>query len=215
MNIKTLHLGALNANCYIAETADGQCVAVDIGGTPKMVIEYLKMNNLKLTKILLTHGHFDHIDGVEAVRRATGAEVYIHENDVKKLSSEDASLRASMYFLSSDPFMPIEKYTVIHDGDEIQDGGYTFRVLHTPGHTEGSVCYITDGVIFSGDTLFCCSVGRTDFPDGSVEKMIQSIKKLYAIDGDYKILAGHNESSTLEYEKQNNPYMIKYGEKND
>lgn len=215
MNIKTLHLGALNANCYIAETGNGQCIAVDIGGTPRMVIEYLKMNNLKLTKILLTHGHFDHIDGVEAVRRETGAEVFIHENDVKMLSDADLSLRSSMYFLSSDQFMPVEKYTVIHDGDEIKDGGYTFRVLHTPGHTKGSVCYITDDAVFSGDTVFCCSIGRTDFPDGSVDEMIQSIKKVSQIDGDLKLLAGHNEPSTLDYERKNNPYMVKYGVQND
>lgn len=215
MNIKTLHLGALNSNCYIAETGNGQCVAVDIGGTPKMVIEYLKMSNLKLTKILLTHGHFDHIDGVEAVRRETGAEVFIHENDVPKLSSEDLSLRASMYFLSSDPFMPVEKYTVIHDGDEIHDGEYTFHVLHTPGHTKGSVCYVTEDTIFSGDTIFCCSIGRTNFPDGDVNEMIQSIKKVSEISGDLKLLAGHNEPSTLDYERKNNPYMVKYGVKND
>lgn len=180
-----------------------------------MVIEYLKMNNLKLTKILLTHGHFDHIDGVEAVRRETGAEVFIHENDVPKLSSEDLSLRASMYFLSSDPFMPVEKYTVIHDGDVIKDGDYTFRVLHTPGHTKGSVCYITEDTVFSGDTIFCCSIGRTDFPDGSVDEMIQSIKKVCQIKGDLKLLTGHNESSTLDYERKNNPYMVKYGAEND
>lgn len=214
MNIKTLHLGALNSNCYIMETADGQCIAVDIGGTPKIVIEYLKMKNLKLTKILLTHGHFDHIDGAEAVRRETGAEVFIHADDVEKLSDENKSLRSSMYFIA-EPYMPVEKYSIVHDGDEITDGNYTFRVIHTPGHSKGSVCYVTDGVIFSGDTIFCCSIGRTDFPDSNTDDMIQSLKKLYSIEGDYKILAGHNEPSTLEYEKQNNPYMRKYGAKND
>lgn len=214
MNIKTLHIGALNSNCYIAVTGNGQCVAVDIGGSPQMVIEYLKMNNLKLTKILLTHGHFDHINGVESVRRATGAEVFIHEDDVPKLSSEDLSLHSSMYFLSAESFQPVEKYTVIHDGDEIQDGECTFRVLHTPGHTKGSVCYVTNDAVFSGDTIFCCSIGRTDFPDSSADDMINSIKKVYQINGDLKLLPGHNEPSTLDYEKQNNPYMVKYGAEN-
>lgn len=215
MNIKTLHLGALNANCYIVQTAPEQCIAVDIGGTPQIVINYLKMTGLKLTKILLTHGHFDHMSGVEEVRKATGAEVYIHEADAFMLESADASLFSSMSFLSASPFIPVKEYKTIHDGDEIQDGDYTFRVLHTPGHTPGGVCYITDDTIFSGDTLFCCSAGRTDFPKSDSQQMILSLKKLYNLEGDYKVFAGHNETTTLDYERKNNPHMKKYGEKND
>ncbi len=215
MKIKTLNLGALNANCYIVQTAPEQCIAVDIGGTPRMVIEYLKMTGLKLTKILLTHGHFDHMSGVEEVREATGAEVYIHEDDAFMLKSADASLFSSMSFLSASPFMPVKKYTTVHDGDEIQDGDYTFHVLHTAGHTPGGVCYIADDTIFSGDTLFCCSIGRTDFPKSDPEQMIQSLRKIYQLEGDYKIFPGHFEPTTLDYERQNNPHMKKHGEKND
>lgn len=214
LNVKNLHLGALNSNCYIAQTAKSQCIAVDIGGNPRIVLEYLKMTKMKLTKILLTHGHFDHIDGVEQVRRETGAEVFIHEADVPKLSSEELSLRSSMYF-SSDDYMPIEKYTVVHDGDEIEDGAYHFRVIHTPGHSKGSVCYMTYGVLFTGDTLFCGSIGRTDFPDSDSGDMIKSLKKLYSIIGSYKIFPGHNEPTTLEYEKLSNPYLRKYGAANE
>lgn len=204
MRIKTLHLGELNANCYIVETAPGRCVAFDIGGNARMLIEYLKMNRLRLTKILLTHGHFDHIGGVEEVRAATGAEVYIHESDAHMLTSSAASLHASMSIM---PFREITDFTAIRGDCYINDGDCSFRVLHTPGHSHGSVCYIADDVIFSGDTLFCCSVGRTDFPGGDAHYMETSMGLLYDLEGDYKVYPGHNESTTLAYERINNPYM--------
>lgn len=206
MIIKTLQLGELNANCYIAVTAPGQCVAFDIGGTPRLLLEYLKMNNLKLTKIFLTHGHFDHISGVEDVRAATGAEVFVHESDAPMLESSALSLHASMSIM---PFKNITVYSIVRDNCVITDGNVSFRVLHTPGHSHGSVCYICDEekVIFSGDTLFCCSIGRTDFHGGDSNYMKQSLRKLYDLDGDYKVYPGHNETTELEYERKNNPYM--------
>ncbi|MDE6784164.1 MAG: MBL fold metallo-hydrolase [Ruminococcus sp.] len=209
MNIKNLQLGEIHANCYIAVTAPEQCVAVDIGGTPRLLIEYLKMNRLKLTKILLTHGHFDHMNGVEEVRLATGAEVFIHEKDADMLSSSSLSLHAMMSIM---PFNSVSEYKIIHDGDIISDGNCEFKVLHTPGHSKGSVCYICDDerVIFSGDTLFCCSVGRTDFSGSNPDDMIKSLERLYNLNGDYKVLPGHMESTTLDYERQNNPYMRRF-----
>ncbi len=207
MNIHTLQLGELRANCYIAETAPNQCIAVDIGGHPKMLLEFLKMKKLKLNKILLTHGHFDHIGGVEEVAESTGAEVYIHSDDAEMLESESASL-ASM--ISCMPFNPVKKYTEIQDGSTINDGNFTFRVLHTPGHSMGSVCYICDDVIFSGDTLFCCSIGRTDFPGSNPKLMVSSLEKIYNLDGNYKIFPGHDDKTELEYERNSNPYFKRF-----
>ena len=207
MRIKTFQLGELNANCYLVETAPGRCVAVDIGGSPRMFLEYLKMQRLNLTKILLTHGHFDHIGGVEEVRAATGAEVYIHESDAPMLSSSSASLHSAMSIM---PFTPVTDYTSLKGDCYINDGDCSFHVLHTPGHTHGSVCYIVNDVMFSGDTLFCCSVGRTDFPGGDAHYMMQSMELLASLEGDYKVYPGHNENTTLSYEKQNNPYMRPY-----
>lgn len=204
MNIKTFQLGELNANCYLAMTAPDQCIAVDIGGSPRMLLEFLKMKNLRLTKILLTHGHFDHIGGVEEVRAAVNAEVFIHEEDAEMLQSSTASLHSSISIM---PFKAVAKYTTLHGGEIISDGESSFRVLHTPGHSHGSVCYVTDDTIFSGDTLFCCSIGRTDFPGGNVQQMRDSLGLLYSLEGDYKVLPGHNEPTELSYEKQNNPYM--------
>lgn len=206
MNVKTLQLGELNANCYIAMTASDQCIAVDIGGSPRILIEYLKMNKLKLSKIFLTHGHFDHIGGVEEVRQATGAEVFIHENDAPMLESSALSLHASMSIM---PFKPVTKFEIIRESCTINDGNFSFTAMHTPGHSNGSVCYVCNEgkIIFSGDTLFCCSIGRTDFPGGDVQKMKKSLQDLYMLDEDYKVYPGHNEFTTLDYERQNNPYM--------
>lgn len=206
MLIKTLQLGELNANCYIAVTAPNQCIAIDVGGTPRLLLEYLKMNRLKLSKILLTHGHFDHTGGVEEVRQATGAEVFIHETDSPMLESSALSLHSMISIM---PFKPVMKYEIIRDNCIINDGDYSFRVLHTPGHSHGSVCYICDEerVIFSGDTLFCCSVGRTDFPGSDPNYMMQSLQILHELDGNYKVYPGHNEFTDLDYERRNNPYM--------
>jgi Zn-dependent hydrolases, including glyoxylases len=212
MKIHHLQLGPLRSNCYIVETAPGRCVAIDIGGDSRLLLEFLKMKKLRLGKILLTHGHFDHIGGAEEVHQATGAEVYIHELDAHMLTSESASLAANMSFIS---FIPLTDWTCVFGDCYINDGDCSFRVLHTPGHSRGSVCYVCEDVIFSGDTLFCCSVGRTDFPDSSEAAMAYSLNTLYHLEGDYKVLPGHNESTTLDYEREANPYMKQFRGKND
>lgn len=207
MNIHTLQLGELRANCYIAETAPNQCIAVDIGGQPRLFLEFLKMRKLKLSKILLTHGHFDHIGGVAEVAENTGAEVYIHSDDAGMLGSEALSLAS---LISCMPFSPLTNYTEVKDGSIITDGNFNFRVLHTPGHSMGSVCYICDDVIFSGDTLFCCSIGRTTFPGSSPELMVSSLEKIYNLDGNYRVFPGHDDKTELEYERNSNPYFRRF-----
>ncbi|MDE6091544.1 MAG: MBL fold metallo-hydrolase, partial [Ruminococcus sp.] len=207
MNIHTLQLGELRANCYIAETAPNQCIAVDIGGQPRLLLEFLKMRKLKLSKILLTHGHFDHIGGVAEVAENTGAEVYIHSDDAGMLGSEALSLAS---LISCMPFSPVTNYTEVKDGSIITDGNFNFRVLHTPGHSMGSVCYICDDVIFSGDTLFCCSIGRTTFPGSSPELMVSSLEKIYNLDGNYRVFPGHDDKTELEYERNSNPYFRRF-----
>jgi glyoxylase-like metal-dependent hydrolase (beta-lactamase superfamily II) len=164
------------------------------------------MKHLTLSKILLTHGHFDHMNGASAVAKETGAEIFIHEDDAYMLENASASLSSSMSIME---FNPIKQFTAITDGCLINDGDVTFRVLHTPGHSRGSVCYICNDVIFTGDTLFCCSIGRTDFPGSDADSMHSSLIKLRDLDGDYRIYPGHDESSTLSYERETNPYMIR------
>ena len=204
MKVHTLQLGEIRANCYIAETAPNQCVAVDIGGQSRLFLEFLSMKKLKLSKIFLTHGHFDHMCGVEDVVKETGAEVFIHENDAPMLNSPSLSLASNMSF---GEFRPVSRYTTVKDGDIIEDGNCKFKVLHTPGHSMGSVCYICEDAIFSGDTLFCCSIGRTDFTGSDPKLMASSLRKICEIQGDYKVYPGHNDFTQLTYEKENNPYL--------
>lgn len=204
MNIHKLQLGELRANSYIAETGQGHCVAVDIGGDSKLLLNFLAMKKLKLTKILLTHGHFDHMGGVAEVAKATGAEVYIHKDDAYMLESSSDSLADLFSFVK---FNPISEYKTVSDGDIINDYEKSFRVLHTPGHSMGSVCYICDDVIFSGDTLFCCSIGRTDYVGGDPKLMLSSLKRINELEGDYRIYPGHNDTTTLNYERGSNPYL--------
>jgi len=196
MKVNQLGLGVLKTNCYIIQSENKNAAAVDIGGESEVLLEFLEKNDLTLKKILLTHGHFDHIGGVEQVRRATGAEVYIHHLDAPKLSD----------FGITD-IEPVAEYNEISDGDIITLDEIQFRVMHTPGHTKGGVCYITDGVIFSGDTLFKNSMGRTDSPDGDYSEMMQSLKKLKMLEGNYTVYPGHDFSTTLNRERLNNPYM--------
>lgn len=131
MKVYNLQLGELRSNCYVIETAPGRCVAVDIGGDSRLLVEFLRMKKLSLRKILLTHGHFDHIGGAEEVHKATGAEVYIHSDDVPMLTSESLSLASS---ISIRRFVPLTDWTAIYGDSYINDGDCTFRVLHTPGH---------------------------------------------------------------------------------
>lgn len=206
MKVYTLQLGQLRANCYIAETEPGRCVAIDIGGDSRMFLEFLKMKKLVLSKILLTHGHFDHTGGVARVADVTGAEVYIHVADSYMLESAAASLAESMSYA---PFEPVRTYTSVYGDSYINDGDKEFKIIHTPGHSKGSVCYLCDDVLFTGDTLFCCSIGRTDFPGSDPNEMINSLKIINDIKGNYRVLPGHNEESTLDYEKKSNPYLVR------
>ncbi len=204
MEVKTLVLGALASNCYLVTLADGGCVAVDIGDGAATVLRYLKQYEKTLRAILLTHGHYDHIAGVEAVRKACDVPVYIHTLDAPMLTDSAANLAT---WLSDTPFESVQQFQTVEDGDTITIGGTEFTVLHTPGHTPGSVCWICGDVMLTGDTLFHLSRGRTDFPGGSDAEMLRSFRRLASIEGDYRVLPGHNEETTLSFEKAHNPTM--------
>ena len=143
------------------------------------------------------------------IKETAGAPVYIHEADVPMLSDGNKALS---YFCPGKPFNPVEADCTLKDGDKIEQDGVIFSVMHTPGHTKGSVCYYVESerALFTGDTLFCLTVGRTDLYGGNDDEMYASIKRLYEMPGDYAIFTGHNRSTRMEYERRRNRYMRRF-----
>lgn len=203
MKIKTFSLGEFGANCYIVTDDDNVTAVIDPGQESEELFAELEKYNVKY--ILLTHGHFDHIMGACAVKEKTNAPVYIHPADEKMLSDSVLSLAEAC---GAGEQRSVCADVLIQDGDIIDFAGGT-QVLHTPGHTPGSVCYKTGNIIFTGDTIFCRTVGRTDFPGGSMEDMIKSVDRLQALPGDYILYPGHNRSTTMEDERNHNRYIRK------
>ena len=203
MNLIKLILGELATNCYILETGNGEAIAFDIGDGAKKVIQALETYHLQLKAILLTHGHYDHVAGVEEVRRETGADVYIHEKDAVMLESGQANLS---WQLTSETYQPVTEYHTLKDGDILEFGSLKIQVMHTPGHTPGGVCYLTENMMFSGDTLFKGSVGRIDL-GGNREQMMISLRKIASLEKNYQVYPGHFDASALDAEKKSNPYL--------
>ena len=179
MEITKIMLGELASNCYVQPVGNGKCVVVDIGGDTPVLFRRLGMLGLEPAAILLTHGHYDHIARVEQVREKYDIHVYVHTLDAHLLTYGHANLGD---WISTQPCQPVQAWETVEDGDTLQFGDSTFTVLHTPGHTSGSVCWRSGDVLYTGDTLFRMSRGRTDFPDGDEAKMLESFRKLKALE---------------------------------
>ena len=207
LKVTTLTFPCFSANCYlITDESTGESLLIDPGSYGDRQRDFIKSQGIESLKyILLTHGHFDHMIGVERFRNAFGGEVVIHQNDKDKISSAVGSLYSR--FEREIPFAEATADITVKDGDRLPFGGGEIEVIHTPGHTKGCVCYKIGDCLFTGDTLFRGSIGRTDFPDSNQNEMLASLKKLYSIEGDFKVYPGHEGTSTLSYEKQTNPYM--------
>lgn len=202
MRVISEKFGSMDNNCsLIIDEKTNQSALVDCNEFSQKMIDMIGDTDLKY--ILLTHGHFDHIIGVKSVKEKYGAQVVISKEDEPMLNSSKLSLAV----FCNAPQNNVDADIIVKDGDEITLGEIKIKVMATPGHTSGSVCYIAENCIFSGDTLFYCSCGRTDFPSGSPEQMMSSLQKLKALDGDYKVYTGHNNLTTLDFERKNNPYM--------
>lgn len=202
MKVISEKFGSMDNNCsLIIDEKTNQSALVDCNEFSQKMIDMIGDTDLKY--ILLTHGHFDHIIGVKSVKEKYGAQVVISKEDEPMLNSAKLSLAV----FCNAPQNNVDADIIVKDGDEITLDKTKIKVMATPGHTSGSVCYIAENCIFSGDTLFYCSCGRTDFPSGSPEQMMSSLQKLKALDGDYKVYTGHNNLTTLDFERKNNPYM--------
>jgi glyoxylase-like metal-dependent hydrolase (beta-lactamase superfamily II) len=205
MTVKTLPLGTLATNCYIVSDDEGNAVAIDVGGDNPQEVESVVLpllTGLNLQKILLTHGHFDHMNGSAFLAEKTGAKVYVHQQDAEMLTGSGDQ------FVVMGKFFPCLEFETIADGDVLEVGKLTFKVLHTPGHTRGCVCYITDDVVFAGDVLFRGDIGRDDLPGGNGVVFAKSLKKLFDVCTDNKtVYSGHGMSTEIEYERQNNPHL--------
>ena len=194
INIKHLALGAYQTNCYLVWGEDSQtCVVIDPGYEPETILAEAKGLNKKIEAIFLTHGHFDHVGAVRDLVAETGCSVYLCAEDLSLPSQMTAG---ALYYTNT-----------YEEGDFVEKAGLSFKVLHTPGHTPGSVCLMCENAIFSGDTLFWGSCGRTDFPGGSWATIRKSLLRLAQLSGDYDVYPGHGDKTTLDFERKMNPYM--------
>ena len=202
IKVKHIVLGMLANNCYLlTDEKSGKSALVDCTEASDKMLEFI--GDAQLEYILLTHGHFDHIGGVAGIKEKYGAKAVIGKADEGMLSSGKLSLASFSFASQNNTTADI----TVGDGDTITLGETVITVMTTPGHTKGGVCYIADDVIFTGDTLFCCDCGRTDFPGGSFDEIKQSLKRIASLEKNYTVYPGHDEFSTLDFEKKNNPYM--------
>lgn len=208
MRINTVVTGrasGLFENCYIVRKEENskEAVVIDPGDGTGEIITQLDKLGVRVTHILLTHGHADHMASADDLRKNYDAKLAVSAHDADMLAHPSKNL---CMFLGRD--VQLDKPDILLcDGQCLEAAGLTFRVIETPGHTPGSVCFVTDHAMFSGDTLFEGSIGRTDFPGGSTEEIRASLKKLKALEENYEIYPGHGNATTLEEEKVMNPYM--------
>ncbi len=208
INVEKFVLGELETNTYVVTEAEsGVSAVVDPAAQDESFLKTLENKNVEY--ILLTHGHFDHILGVKAVKERTNAKTVIHKEDADCLADEGKSLFSLMNSDSYTKQPPTSPDILTEDGTLLTFGNTTVRVMHTPGHTKGGVCYIfeKERVIFSGDTLFKLSAGRTDFPGGNAREELMSLSNIAKLEGDFNVYCGHGEDTTLDFERKNNRYV--------
>ncbi|MBB5335351.1 MBL fold metallo-hydrolase [Pectinatus brassicae] len=205
MRVKTLANGPLEENCYLAiDETSNEAIVIDPGSEPQKIIEWIKNTNITVKYVINTHGHSDHIGANTAVCQEFSVKLGIHELDAPMLT--DAKLNLSA-FMGIEILSQKADFT-LKENDKIQVGQSEFTVIHTPGHSPGGICLVSGDTMFSGDSLFAQSIGRTDFPGGSMEDLVGSLQsKVLVLDEKTKVYPGHGPATTIGYEKQYNPYF--------
>lgn len=206
MIIKIFPLGLICANAYLLiDELSKEAVIIDLGGDFQTIKDELEKHNATLKYILNTHGHFDHILGERDAQNIFDVPVFVHENDKYLVENLPEQLTRFGFNINTTPPKNIKTFT---DKDVFHIGNSEIKIIHTPGHTKGSVCFLVDKNLFSGDTLFYTSVGRTDFEGGSFEQISDSItNKLFKLDDDITVYPGHDTKTTIRYEKKYNCYF--------
>ena len=206
MKIEHYVVGVVGTNCYFAiNEQTKECIIIDPGDEAARLAEKIQAGGYTPAAVLLTHAHFDHIMGVDALAGQYGIPVYVHADDADMLQQPEVNCGAMIGTRAS-----AKADKQVHDGDTVNLAGMEIQVIHTPGHTAGGTCYYieSDKTLMSGDTLFAGSVGRTDYPTASSAAMMESLHdKLCKLPDDTDVYPGHGEFTTIGYEKQNNPFM--------
>ena len=206
VRIKQMVVGPIGTNCYIVNREGSrEAVVVDPGASGDRIADGMKKEGLIPVAVLLTHGHFDHYEGVPELTAALGGKVYILDKEMELI--KDPSLNGSQGMMGRGT--AIEPECTLKDGEVLSAAGMDFKVMHTPGHTSGGCCYYLEDekILFAGDTIFMESIGRTDLPTGNMSQILESVRdRILKLPDDVRILPGHGPITDVAYERQNNPY---------
>ncbi len=207
MILEGIPVGPVVTNCYIfGDDSTGEVFVIDPGDEPDRILQTLRQRGVRAVAIVNTHGHFDHVQGVDAVRRATGAPFWIHDEEREVLSQGPARAR-QLFGLELPPCPVPDRW--LHDGDQLAVGRLTLVVRHTPGHSPGGICLLGDGLAFVGDTLFAGGIGRADLPGADLGTLLASISRvLLPLPDETVCYPGHGPETTIGEEKRTNPFVV-------
>jgi hydroxyacylglutathione hydrolase len=204
VKIETIVVGPLQVNCYVVyDDKSLDALVIDAGDEPDKILKFVKSKNLKVSRIICTHAHFDHTGGIATLREKTGAKVMLHIDDLEIYSRIESQGALWGFHVVQPPHPDL----FLRDGEEVVIGEAKLKVMHTPGHSPGGICLVADGIVFTGDTVFAGSIGRTDFYGGSIEALKVSFKKVLSLPPETKLLPGHGNWTTVEDEWQQNFFV--------